>query len=261
VLADKVVVITGAARGIGAAIAERFASEGAAVVVSDIDLARAREVVRGITDRGGRAEAVRADAGSAPDVAALVAATNSAFGPVDVFCSNAGVAGGEGLDTTSRQWARAWTVNVMAHVHVAREVVPGMLERGGGALVITASAAGLLNIPGDPAYAATKSAAIAFADWLRLTYGARGLQVSALCPLGVRTDMLLGGLAAGHATARAVAAHDEVLEASDVADAVVRGLRDGDALILPHRAVAQAYAEKAADPARWLQRWEEALTA
>ncbi|HEX5401669.1 MAG TPA: SDR family oxidoreductase [Pseudonocardiaceae bacterium] len=252
-LANKVVVVTGAGRGIGAALATRFAAEGTAgIVVSDVDGHTAEQTAAAIRDGGGHAVAVRTDVSDPEQVAELVAAAESAFGPVDLFCSNAGIAAGQGLDAPAEAWSRAWSVNVMAHVHAANAVLPGMLERGEGYLLQTVSAAGLLTCPGDAPYTTTKHAAIGFAEWVAMTYGPAGIRVSALCPLGVRTQMLMPGVEAGHPSALAVAASGKIIEPAEVADAVVAGLADERFLILPHAEVAKMYAHKAADPTEWL---------
>jgi NAD(P)-dependent dehydrogenase (short-subunit alcohol dehydrogenase family) len=253
-LADKVVVVTGAARVIGAALATRFATEGAAgVVVSDVDGETAESTAAAIRADGGAAIAVRTDVSDAGQVAALVAGAEAEFGPVDLFCSNAGVATGLGQEAPADVWARAWSVNVLAHVHAVNAVLPGMLARGGGYLLHTVSAAGLLTCPGDAPYTATKHAALGFAEWVAMTYGDAGIKVSAVCPLGVKTDMLLPGIAAGNPSALAVAASGELLEPAAVADAVVGGLADERFLILPHPEVADLFARKAADPDGWLR--------
>ena len=247
---DKVVVLTGAARGIGAALATRFAAAGATgLVVSDVDGPGAEKVAAQL---GERAIGVGADVTDPAQVGELVAVAEREFGPVDLFCSNAGVAIGEGLDATAEQWSLAWSVNVQAHVHAARAVLPGMLERGRGYLLNTVSAAGLLTAPGDAPYSTTKHAALGFAEWLSVTYGARGIGVSALCPLGVRTDMLLPGIEAKHPSALAVAASGELITPEQVAETVLAGLAEERFLILPHPEVAKMYAHKAADPDRWL---------
>lgn len=252
-LADKVVVVTGAGRGIGAALATRFATEGAAgIVVSDVDGDTARSTAAAIRDAGGKAVAVRTDVSDAAQVADLVAATEREFGPVDLFCSNAGIAAGQGIEAPADLWARSWSVNVMAHVHAANAVLPGMIERGGGYLLNTVSAAGLLTCPGDAPYTATKHAAIGFAEWLSMTYGDNGIRVSALCPMGVATAMLMPGIESGNASALAVAASGAILTPEDVAQAVVDGLADERFLILPHPKVAKQYARKAADVDGWL---------
>ncbi|TDC10544.1 SDR family oxidoreductase [Nonomuraea longispora] len=244
---DKVVVVTGAAGGIGRAMARRFAAEGAAgVVVADLDAARASAVAAEIGDR---AAAVRVDVSSEQEVAALV---DTPFGPVDLFCSNAGVIGGHGLDASVQDWNRLYAVNVLAHVHAARAAVPSMIARGGGYLLNTCSAAGLISCPGDAPYAVTKAAAIAFAEWLAIRYAPEGIKVSVLCPQGVRTAMLEQGLEDDHLTARAVSASGPVLDPADVAGTVIDGLAAERFHIFPHPEVAEYVRRKAEDPDRWL---------
>lgn len=245
-LQDKVVVVTGAARGIGFALAERFVAEGArGVVVADLDPADCRSAAERI---GEQALDVAADVSVEADVAHVVARAEERFGPIDLFCANAGITTGQGVDASEEAWQRIWGVNLMHHVYAARAVLPGYLARGGGYLLTTASAAGLLTSLGDAPYAVTKHAAVALAEWLAITYGDRGVQVSCLCPQGVRTDMLLGG--AGQGGAEVVLAQGAI-EASDVADAVVAGLADERFLILPHPEVADYYQRRATDPDRW----------
>jgi NAD(P)-dependent dehydrogenase (short-subunit alcohol dehydrogenase family) len=252
-LRDAVVVVTGAGHGIGAAMARRFAEEGAAgVVVSDVDGDSAELVAKAIADSGATALAVRTDVTDEAQVRDLVATTERQLGPIDLFCANAGVATGKGLEAEPAEWSRAWSVNVLSHVYAAQAVLPGMLDRGRGYLLNTCSAAGLLSAPGDAPYTATKHAAVAFAEWLSLTYGGRGIGVSALCPLGVRTDMLMPGIESGQSAALAVAASGAVLEPDAVTDTVVAGLDAERFLILPHPEVAEFVRRKAGDRDRWL---------
>lgn len=255
----SVVVVTGAGRGIGAALARRFAAEGAAgVLVSDIDAAAAQAVASELT--GTKAVAVGADVSVATEVTGIVETAERELGPIDLFCSNAGIASGKPLDEASPDdWARAWSVNVMAHVHAANAVLPSMLARGKGYLLNTASAAGLLIAAGDAPYTATKHAAVGFAEWLSVTYGSRGIKVSALCPMGVRTDMLIPGIEQGNPSALAVAASGPILEPDDVAGIVVEGLAAERFLILPHPEVAKFEERKAADRDRWIAGMRRAL--
>jgi len=236
-VSGKVAVVTGAASGIGAALTARFRAEGATVVPVD-------------REPGG--DVVGCDVSDAAAVADLVARAIAEHGRIDLFCANAGIATGIGLDDPDDLWHRALEVNVMAHVYAARAVVPHMLARGSGYLLNTASAAGLLTSPGDAPYTASKHAAVGFAEWLAVTYGDRGIRVSVLCPLGVATPMLLGPLQAGSAAARAVAASGEIRTPEQVADAVVAGLAAETFLILPHPEVGTFWAQKASDPDRWL---------
>jgi NAD(P)-dependent dehydrogenase (short-subunit alcohol dehydrogenase family) len=247
-LDGKVAVVTGGAGGIGAALASRFLAEGAeAVVISD--LARADEVAAGL---GERAHAETVNVAVQAEVAGLVERTLERFGRIDVFCSNAGLVTGAGVDGDDQAWQTAWDVHVMAHVWASRAVLPSMLERGEGYLVSTASAAGLLTSPQDAAYAVSKHGAVALAEWLAVTYGSRGIKVSVVCPLGVATPLLLDGLDAGEPGALAVAASGAVIAADDVAEAVVRGMDEERFLILPHPEVGKFWAQKASDPDRWL---------
>jgi NAD(P)-dependent dehydrogenase (short-subunit alcohol dehydrogenase family) len=247
---EGVVVITGAAGGIGAALARRFAAEGAAgIVLSDLDL----DAVSALAEElKGDAVGVRTDVTVEDEVRALVDTAVRRYGRVDLFCSNAGITSGAGLDGGDAVWQRSWAVNVQAHVYAARAVLPAMLERGEGYLLQTCSAAGLLTAVGDAPYTVTKHAAVALAEWLSITYGNRGIRVSALCPQGVDTPMLRDGLEAGHVGARVTAASGAVLSPEDVADAVVAGLAEERFLILPHPEVGTYLAHKTTDPDRWL---------
>ncbi|ARP73972.1 NAD(P)-dependent oxidoreductase [Streptomyces pluripotens] len=249
---DAGVVVTGAGGGIGAALARRFAGEGARVVVNDLDAGKAKAVAEEI---GGIA--VPGDASTVVDDA-----RDALGGAVDVYCANAGVAfedGGTGGPLDEKSWATAWDVNVMAHVRAAHGLLPGWLERGSGRFVSTVSAAGLLTMIGAPSYSVTKHGALAFAEWLSLTYRHRGLKVHAICPQGVRTDMLAATGTAGDLVLRPTAIAPEA-----VADALFRGIEEDRFLILPHPEVAGFYQARAGDPDRWLtsmnhiqQKWEE----
>lgn len=254
-LAGKVVVITGGARGIGAALAQRFGDDKPrGLVVSDIDLPNAELVATRLRDVGVAALAVRADVGSKEEAERLIAIAESEFGPVDLLCSNAGIATGMGIHAPASIWNRAWSVNVLAHVHLAQAVLPSMSRRRSGHIVITASVAGLLGLPGDGPYSATKSAAVALAEWLAVTYGHVGIKVQALCPLGVRTDLLMPAVEAGHRAARAIVGMDVILEPDEVAEAVVAGLGEDNFFIFPHKDVGALYATKAANPDAWIER-------
>jgi NAD(P)-dependent dehydrogenase (short-subunit alcohol dehydrogenase family) len=248
-LSGKSIVITGAGSGIGRALAERFAAEGPkTLVLADLDLASVESVAEAL---GHVAVPLKSDVGHEDDVRALVDKARTVGGQVDLFCSNAGVPGpGGGPEASDGEWERAWRVNVMAHVWAARALLPEMLERGDGYLMSTASAAGILTQVGAMVYSVTKHAAVSVAEWLSITYGEAGIKVSCLCPLGVRTPMLdeaLGDTVGGAALLR-----DELLEPSDVAEAVVAGIREERFLIFPHPQVAKYMAFKGGDNERWL---------
>jgi NAD(P)-dependent dehydrogenase (short-subunit alcohol dehydrogenase family) len=245
-LEGKVVVVTGGGNGIGRALSRRFAAEGAAgVVVADLDAGAAEQTAR---DIGPSALAVRTDVAVEEDVRALVRAAEERFGPVDLFCANAGVVFPGGIDAPDSEWARSWDVNLMAHVYAARAVLPSMLDRGEGYLLHTASAAGLLTSLGIASYAVTKHAAVALAEWLAITYGDRGIKVSCLCPQGVHTNMLHGS---DQATREML--EPQAIEPEELASVVVEGLGDERFLILPHPEVADYLRGKGDDPERWLR--------
>lgn len=245
-LQDKVVVVTGGANGIGRALCARFAKEGArGIVVADLDFEEAKRVAASIDGL-----ALKTDVANETDVADLVDKANTAFGRVDLFCSNAGIGGIPGGEEVPNQaWRRIWEVNVMAHIYAARAVIPQMLEQGEGYLLNTASAAGLLTQIGSAPYSVTKHAAVAFAEWLAITYGERGIGVSCLCPQGVRTNMLKAG--AEHGSAAFLL--EGALDPEDVAEAVINGLANETFLILPHPEVAKYFQNKANDYDRWIR--------
>ncbi|MGW2251179.1 SDR family NAD(P)-dependent oxidoreductase [Kitasatospora sp. NPDC001660] len=236
------VVVTGAGRGIGAALATAFAAAGARVVVNDLDAEAARAVAAEV---GGTA--LPGDAASADGLAALVGRARETLGEIDVWCANAGVAPVGGADAPAAAWASAWEVNVLAHVRAADLLLPDWLERGRGRFLATVSAAGLLSMLGSAPYAVTKHGALAFAEWLSATYRHRGIHVHALCPQGVRTDMLAATGAVGEALLAPTA-----LDPEDVAEAALAGLREDRFLILPHPEVAEYYRTRATEPDRWL---------
>lgn len=237
----KVAIVTGGASGIGAGVARRFAQEGArGVVVADVNLEQAQAVAQDIG-----AIAVRCDVSREADIQALVATARERFGQIDIFMSNAGILGRPGgLELEDALWQKMWEVHGMAHVWAARAVVPGMIERGEGYFVVTASAAGLLNIVESAPYGATKHAAVAIAEWLRIAYGRQGLRVSCLCPQSVQTAMTAAG--AGSAGVNGV------LTPEQVAADVVATMRDERFLVLPHPEVAKYFMNKAQDYDRWL---------
>ncbi len=243
-LRGKVVVVTGGANGIGRALCRRFAREQpAGLLVADIDDEGARRVAE---ETGGRA--IPCDVAVEEDIRRAVALAREAWGRVDLFCSNAGISIGGGEEAADGSWERIWRINVLAHVFAARAVLGEMLARGDGYLLHTVSAAGLLTAIGSAPYSVTKHAALGFAEWLAVTYGDRGIRVSALCPQGVRTNMLMSSGRAGRRLLLETA-----LDAEEVAEKVVEGLAAERFLILPHPEVAEYFRRKAADYDRWLR--------
>ena len=247
-LTDKVVVVTGGAGGIGSALARRFSAEGArGVTVVDLEAA-ATEAVAGEID----GLAIAADVSKFEEHERIVAETEARFGPIDLYCSNAGIAvGGGPIDTGLDEWQRSWDVNVMAHVWAAKAVLPAMLARGEGYLLQTASAAGLLTNLGAAPYSVTKHGVVALAEWLSITHGDAGIKVSCLCPQGVRTKMLFPDDSDQEAGADVVRAQG-VIEPEDVAEAVVAGLRAETFLILPHPEVLDYLQFKTGAYDKWL---------
>jgi NAD(P)-dependent dehydrogenase (short-subunit alcohol dehydrogenase family) len=239
----KVAIVTGGASGIGAGLARRFVAEGArGVVLADVNLARAQGVAAEI---GGTAIAMKCDVSVESDIQAMVAATRAEFGQVDIFMSNAGILGKPGgIELEDALWDKMWQIHGMAHVWAARAVVPEMVARGDGYFVVTASAAGLLNIVESAPDGVTKHAALAFAEWLRIAYGRRGVRVSCLCPQSVESDMTKDGAGS--------AGLNGVLTAAQVADDVVRVMKDETFLVLPHPEVAKYFQAKGQDYDRWL---------
>ncbi len=243
-LEGKVSVITGAASGIGAACARAFRAEGSRVVVADRNAEGARAVAGEI---GGLA--FGCDVRRREDIEALVAGARKAYGPIDVFFSNAGIASGvDPLETPLELWQDQWEIHVMSHVHAIRAVLPSMLERGSGYLLQTASMAGILTSPGNSPYSSTKHAAVGLAEWMSITYHDRGIRTSLLAPLGVRTPMLpdtsspFARLAAG-----------PIREPEEVATMVVDAIREERFLILTDPIAQKWIEQKSLDPERWLK--------
>jgi NAD(P)-dependent dehydrogenase (short-subunit alcohol dehydrogenase family) len=242
---NSVALVTGGGNGIGRALCRALSNAGTAgVIVADRDEAAARAVAEEI---GGLA--VTVDVADEASVRELIEAALERYGRIDLVCSNAGILLEGGVETPDADWQRAWEVNFLSNIYLARAVLPGMLERGSGTFLVTASAAGLLNQPGCLAYAVTKHAAVAFAEWLAFTYAHRGLQVACLCPMGVKTAMLADNLETSP-----LARHlsRDALEPEAVAAVAIEGLKDGRFLILPHPQVGDFYRGKAADIERWL---------
>lgn len=239
---DQVVVVTGGASGIGRALCRRFAADGArAVVVADRDERGAALVAAEIGGHARRVDVARED-----ELLALIDHTEAAHGPIALFCSNAGIGVSGGAEVADAEWQRIWEINLMSHVYAARHLVPRMSARGGGYLLNTASAAGLLSQIGSAPYAVTKHAAVAFAEWLAITHGREGIHVSVLCPQAVRTAMTAGN-------PDGVASVDGMLEPEAVAEVVTQALAEERFLVLPHPEVAQYMQRKAGDYDRWIR--------
>lgn len=238
---NKIIVVTGAASGIGRALAQRFAARGAKTVVcSDLNLEGAQDTAAEI---GG--VAIAANVGIEDDIKALVDQVEDEIGPIDIFCSNAGILTLGGTEASNDDWQRTWDVNVMSQVWAARHVVPRMVARGGGYLLNTASAAGLLNQVGAAPYGVTKHASVGLSEWLAMSHGDEGIGVSVLCPQAVRSEMTRGH-------EESVAALDGMLEPDVVADACIEAIRTGTFLVLPHPQVLDYIRMKTADYDRWL---------
>ena len=263
-IANRVAVVTGGASGIGKAICLALArARAAVVVVADIDGPGAAKVAAEIEATGHRAMAMPADVSVETDVQAVVAEAERAFGPVDLFFSNAGIIVAGGIEVSDEAWSRIWAINVQSHVYAARALLPGMLARGQGYLVITASAAGLLTQLGSAPYAVTKHAAVALAEWLSITYGEQGLTVSCLCPQAVTSNLAAtsrrelgeGAVPAnvGDTGGSAQAAVDGVLDPDDVAGTVLAAVAAEQFLILPHPDVATYERRRTDDRERWLR--------
>ena len=241
-LKDRIIVVTGAASGIGKALAERFHKEGAKhVVCADINGDGAEATAK---DVGGTGR--RVDVSKEEEIKALIEETEENIGPIDLFCSNAGIGIPGGAEAANEDWQKIWDINLMAHVWAARHVIPRMAARGGGYLLNTSSAAGLLSQIGSAPYAVTKHAAVGLAEWLALTHGDEGIKVSVLCPQSVRTEMTKGG--EGH-----VAAIDGMIEPEDAAEACVRTIEAENFLVLPHPEVLEYMRRKTGDYDRWIK--------
>jgi NAD(P)-dependent dehydrogenase (short-subunit alcohol dehydrogenase family) len=239
---DKVVVVTGAANGIGRALAKRFSEEGAGkIIIADLDEQGLKRVE---TETG--AESFKTNVASEADIKQLINSCERKYGGIDLLCNNAGIGVNGGPEVPNEDWQKIWEINVMAHVYAARAAIPGMLRRGSGYILNTASAAGLLSQIGSAPYAVTKHAAVSFAEWLAITYGDRGLKVSVLCPQAVRTAM----------TAEdpdGVASVDGMIEPEQVSEAVVTTLKNESFLVLPHPKVLDYIQRKSGDYDRWIE--------
>jgi NAD(P)-dependent dehydrogenase (short-subunit alcohol dehydrogenase family) len=241
---DKVVVVTGGASGIGRGLCRRFAEEGAkGIVVSDYNGEGAVEVAEQI---GGLA--VTTNVGKEAEIKELVEIATRHYGPIDLFCSNAGISAPGDIGSPDADWQRCWDVHVMAHVYAARAVLPSMIERGAGYLLQTGSAGGLLTTLGAAPYAVSKHASVALAEWLSITYARHGIKVSCLCPLGVKTGMLseetegIGKLLLKTA-----------ISPEEVAEHVIAGLEKETFFILPHPEVLDYLRNRVNDHERWLR--------
>jgi NAD(P)-dependent dehydrogenase (short-subunit alcohol dehydrogenase family) len=238
---DKIVVVTGAASGIGRSLAQCFAEAGAKrVICADINLEGAQIVANEINGL-----AVEVNVGTEAGIKALVEQTEAEAGTIDLFCSNAGILSVGGVEVANEDWQRIWDINVMSHVWAARHVVPGMIKRGGGYLLNTASAAGLLNQVGAAPYAVSKHAAVGLAEWLAITHGDAGIGVSVLCPQAVRSEMT-------REFEDSVAALDGMLEPEVVAQACLQAIEEERFLVLPHRHVLGYMRAKTENYDRWI---------
>ena len=244
-LKNKIVVVTGAGSGIGRALATKFIAEGAKQVIAvDINADNAQQTAEQFG-----CIAMQADVTQEADILRVIEETESTIGAIDLFCSNAGIGAGASEQSPDAEWLLCWEVNVMSQVYAARHLVPRMIQRGGGYLLNTASAAGLLNQIGGAAYGVTKHASVGFAEWLAMTYAHRGIKVSLLCPQAVRTPMLEGGEDSEMVKAAAV---DGLMEPEELADIVVTHLEREEFLILTHPQVEKYMQAKAGDYQRWI---------
>ena len=240
---DKIIVVTGAASGIGRALVVRFKAEGAKQIVAvDLNLVGAQETAAMVG-----CLAMSADVSVEADIQRVIEDTESQVGPIDLFCSNAGVGMGENLNSPNNQWQISWDINVMSHVYAARHLVPRMVARGGGYFLNTSSAAGLLNQIGSAAYGVTKHAAVGFGEWLAIHHQHEGIKVSMLCPQAVRTPMT-----DNDNEATAAAASNGMIEPEELAEAVIEGLKAESFVILPHPIVLEYMRNKTTNYDRWI---------
>lgn len=239
-------VVTGAAGGIGSALVRALVAGGAqTVVATDVDVAT-------VAGDGTRVLPRRLDVTDQVATSALVEEIERTIGPIDLWFANAGVAGGGGPEAPNSTWDLQWQVNLMAHVYATRALLPGWLARGEGHLVTTASMAGLLTSLGDGVYAATKHAAVGYAEWLAITYGDQGVRVSCVCPGAVNTNMLRAGAGGDAAKAAAVIGGGEVLDPDEAAARVIAGVTADNFLIFTHPDLQRYVVRKSEDPDRWI---------
>tara|TARA_B100000029_G_scaffold75480_1_gene67185 strand:- start:917 stop:1732 length:816 start_codon:yes stop_codon:yes gene_type:complete len=240
----KRVIVTGAALGIGKAMTKSFIKSGAEVFIVDINEEALKQTASDLD-----VKYITADVSSENAVKDIISASNSSMGGIDIFCSNAGIGGESGLlNTTDEDWLNIWGVNVMSHIYAAKHTLPQMLEQGSGYFVNTASAAGLLTQIGAAGYSVTKAAAVSFAEWLKITYGSRGIGVSCLCPQGVRTSMVEDA----PGIVSALVGIDGIMEPADVANDVINAIEKDQFLIAPHEKVLEYINMKAQDYDRWI---------
>lgn len=262
-IAEKVVVVTGGGSGIGEALVHAAVDAGAShVVAADLNGDEARRVADAVGGTGAEIDV--------SDEAAIVDLVNSVeakHGPIGVFASNAGYVTTGGIEDTNERIDAMWDVHVMSHVYAARAVLPQMIANGGGYLLNTASAAGLLTQIGSLAYSVTKGAAVSLAEYLSVSHHHQGIRVSVLCPQAVRTNIL------GNSPDRVssgtdddweggVASGDGVVEPAEVAQVCLDAMRDERFWVLPHPEVAEYALRKATDVDRWLggmRRYQQAL--
>ncbi len=254
----KVAVVTGGGHGIGRALCRRLARNGVTVVVADLDGEASSEVATEI-----KGHAYPIDVSDESAVIAMVQEVEANVGPIDMFISNAGVGYGDGesgaisaeggMNPIGDRWSACWNVNVMAQVYAARAVIPGMLERGAGHIINTASAAGLLSQIGDSAYSATKHASVGFSEALAIDYGDKGIHVAVVCPQAVATRMI-GMEDDSDATEGGFKGNDVdgIMTAEEVADIVIDQALAGQFMILTHPQVATYIQRKTGDYDRWI---------
>lgn len=253
-LAGQVAVVTGAGRGIGRALVEQLVGEGVrAVVAFDRDGEALTALEEATSATGTRVDRYVGDVREPAEIERLVRRVEDRFGRIDIFCSNAGVMTEGGVDTPDALWQRSWDVNVMAHVHAARAVLPAMVTRSSGALVHTLSAAGFLSAPDSAPYTVTKHAALGFAEWLAINFARHGITVCAVCPEAVDTKMLHDSLAHSSGSIQQIARDGGVVSPHEVAAAAIRAVKDGRFLVSTHPHTMRHAQRKWADVDSWIR--------